>query len=179
MFLPIGLRRHSQRNGVLLLAAAAFAAGLSAGAWLAPMAAGRSIAPPAPVARAAPEILRTGYPAELLRVIDGDTFEARIRIWPGQDVTTRVRLRGIDAPEMKARCDEERAKALMARDYLTRLLNDGALTVTQVGLDKYGGRIDADASTARTSDIGTAMLDAGLARPYGGGKRQTWCDERR
>jgi endonuclease YncB( thermonuclease family) len=35
---------------------------------------------------------------DVLRVIDGDTFEARIRIWPGHDVTTKVRLRDIDAP---------------------------------------------------------------------------------
>ena len=45
--------------------------------------------------------------AEALRVLDGDTFEARVRVWPGFDVTTRVRLRGIDAPEMRARCRED------------------------------------------------------------------------
>ena len=160
-----------------MLAAAAFAAGLSTGTWLSP-ASVRHVETATP-ARAAPEVLRNGYPAELLRVVDGDTFEARIRIWPGHDVTTKVRLRGIDAPEMKARCDDERIKALQAKDYLARLLNEGALTVTQVGIDKYGGRIDADASTARTSNVGTAMLDSGLARPYDGGKRRGWCDESR
>src|SRR5690348_503028 len=36
------------------------------------------------------------YPAEVLRVIDGDTFAARVRVWPGLDVETKVRLRGID-----------------------------------------------------------------------------------
>jgi endonuclease YncB( thermonuclease family) len=38
------------------------------------------------------------------------------------EVTTRVRLRGIDAPELHARCDDERAKALAARDALARIL---------------------------------------------------------
>ena len=47
--------------------------------------------------------LHGGYPVEVLRVIDGDTFEARVRIWPGMDVTTKVRLRGIDAAELHAR----------------------------------------------------------------------------
>ena len=37
--------------------------------------------------------LRAGYPANVLYVIDGDTFEARVRIWPGTEVTTKVRLR--------------------------------------------------------------------------------------
>jgi hypothetical protein len=33
------------------------------------------------------------YSAEVLRVIDGDTFEARVRIWSGFEINTRVRLR--------------------------------------------------------------------------------------
>jgi endonuclease YncB( thermonuclease family) len=59
--------------------------------------------------------VRMAHPAEVLRVIDGDTFEAKVNLWPGLDITTRVRLRGIDAPEMKARCGEERVKAEATR----------------------------------------------------------------
>jgi endonuclease YncB( thermonuclease family) len=51
------------------------------------------------------------FQAELVRVIDGDTFEARVRIWFGQEITTLVRIRGIDAPELKARCGSEASKA--------------------------------------------------------------------
>ena len=39
------------------------------------------------------------HPVDVVRTIDGDTFEARVHLWPGLDMTTRVRLRGIDAPE--------------------------------------------------------------------------------
>jgi endonuclease YncB( thermonuclease family) len=113
---------------------------------------------------------------DVLRVIDGDTFEARIRIWPGHDVTTKVRLRDIDAPELKARCAEERSKALAARDFLARLLSEGGVTVSQVGQDKYGGRIDAVAATSRTASVSTAMLEADLARSYDGGRRRSRCD---
>jgi endonuclease YncB( thermonuclease family) len=92
-------------GGALLLAAAAFAAGLTAGALIAPVGAGRGDAVAASQTREAQPAyaLRSGHPAEVVRVIDGDTFEARVRIWPGMDVTTRVRLRGIDAPELHAR----------------------------------------------------------------------------
>ena len=51
------------------------------------------------------------YPAEVVRVIDGDTFEARVRVWPGLDVDTKVRLRGIDAAELHARCGDELTQA--------------------------------------------------------------------
>ena len=160
------------RGGALLLAAACFAAGLAGGAFMAPVRASRDLAPPRPV-MAAP--LRSGHPAELLRVLDGDTFEARVRVWPGMDVTTRVRLRGIDAPEMHARCDDEYAKALAARDALVRILAEGAIAVSGVGQDKYGGRVDADVSTAQTQDVAAALLNGGFARAYDGGKRRSWC----
>jgi hypothetical protein len=45
-----------------------------------------------------------------------------------------------------------------------------------LSLRESGGRVDADAATSRTADVGTAMLDTGLARAYAGGRRQSWCD---
>ena len=44
------------------------------------------------------------YVAEVVRIIDGDTFVARMRAGPGGEVETRVRLRSIDAAELHARC---------------------------------------------------------------------------
>jgi len=115
------------------------------------------------------------HPAEVLRVIDGDTFEARVNLWPGLDVTTRVRLRGVDAPELKARCDAERIKAEAAREALRAILEQGEVGISHVTLDKYGGRVVASASTAATPDVSTELLNAGHARRYGGGHRDGWC----
>ena len=42
---------------------------------------------------------------------------------PGVDITTKVRLRGIDAPELRARCADERRKAEAARDALAAMLD--------------------------------------------------------
>ena len=169
MLLSFG--RHGL-GGVPLLAAACFATGLTAGAPIAAVAASRSVesAPPAQ-----PALMCSGHPAEVIRVLDGDTFEARVRVWPGMDVTTRVRLRGIDAPEMHARCDDERVKAEAARDALAALLKEGGVGISNIRQDKYGGRVDADASTAATSDVSAALFNGGYARRYAGGKRQGWC----
>jgi endonuclease YncB( thermonuclease family) len=119
--------------------------------------------------------LRAVYPAEVLRVLDGDTFEARVRLWPGLESVIKIRLRGIDAPEMKARCEEERSKALAARDALQAILDQGEVGVSAVTLDKYGGRVVADASTRATPDVSAALLGANLVRSYSGGRRETWC----
>ena len=115
------------------------------------------------------------YSAEVLRIADGDTFEARVQVWPGIAITTLVRLRGIDTPELKARCPAERVKAEAARAKLTAILAEGAVEISRVGLDKFGGRIDAAASTRSTPDVAAAILQAGLGRSYSGGRRESWC----
>jgi endonuclease YncB( thermonuclease family) len=127
---------------------------------------------------AAPAPARNGtHPAEVLRVIDGDTFEARVHLWPGLDVTTKIRLRGIDAPELRARCPAERAMAEAARDALAGMLAEGAVGVSAVTPDKYGGRVVADAATRSVASVSAEMQAKGLARSYGGGRRRGWCDE--
>src|SRR6266852_1547239 len=131
----------------IALATATFALGLVVGAVVAPEVTGRQVlANPVPApAVAAPPVSdgrqgwRDSHPAEVLRVLDGDTFEARVRVWPGIEITTKVRLRGIDAPELGgARCPEERTKAEAARDALKTMLAEGDVAVMRVGLDKYG-----------------------------------------
>jgi endonuclease YncB( thermonuclease family) len=167
-----------------VLVGAVFVAGMLAGAALkahAPQLATPLSAEAAPPPKAiAPglEDLRTArgsHAAEVLRVHDGDTFEARVHVWPGMQVTTKVRLRGIDAAEFNARCAEEYRLAQAARDVLQRLLMEGGVTIGQIGFDKYGGRVLATASTRTTPDISQALLKTGLVRAYEGGRRESWC----
>jgi endonuclease YncB( thermonuclease family) len=115
------------------------------------------------------------YTAEVVRIIDGDTFVARMRTGPGGEVETRVRLRSIDAAELHARCSKELRLALAARAALQRLLAEGSVMLSHVGPDKYPGRIDANVATRSTNDISAAMLSGGWARAYDGGRRGSWC----
>jgi endonuclease YncB( thermonuclease family) len=166
------------RYGPSILLAAIFAAGLLIGATLAPVAVSRGSAQPAePVATRPSDVspMRLGHRAEVLRVVDGDTFDARVHLWPGLEITTRVRLRGIDAPEMKARCGDERAQAEAARNALAAILDQGEVGIARVTFDKYGGRVLADAFTQATPDVSAALLGTGAVRRYSGGKRDGWC----
>ena len=176
-----------RRRGLFVAAGMIFALGMAAGTTLRPLlpaAASASVegafaaaaTPPQadpPIAkRLDPSLI---YPAEVLRVIDGDTFEARVRVWPGLDVVTHVRLRGIDAAELHARCADELARAQAARAALRAVLDQGGVTVARVGVDKYGGRVDAAVATRGTADVSAAMLAGGWARAYNGRKRGSWC----
>jgi endonuclease YncB( thermonuclease family) len=179
---------HPRGGGVFVAAAVIFGLGLAAGAMVRPALAPRaeaSVAASPPVAgagestppvglNAQPE-LQHSYPAALVRVLDGDTFEARVQVWPGLEVDTKVRLRGIDAPELHARCDDERVRAEAARAALTTILAEGGVAISRVGIDKYGGRVDAAVSTRNTTDVSAALLNGGWARSYDGGRRGSWC----
>lgn len=95
---------------------------------------------------------------------------------PGLDMTTRVRLRGIDAPELKAACPQELQMAQAATGALRRdLLAQGGVAIYNIGADKYQGRVVADAATKRTDNVSAALVAAGHARSYSGGHRGGWC----
>ncbi len=113
--------------------------------------------------------------AQVLRTVDGDTFEARVRVWPNMEVMTRVRLRGIDAPERKASCAEEQRLAEAATVALAKLLRDGGVTIFNISPDKYAGRVVADVATHKTASVSSVLLELGMARPYEGGRRTGWC----
>jgi endonuclease YncB( thermonuclease family) len=115
------------------------------------------------------------HPVDVVRTIDGDTFEARVHLEPGVDLTTRIRLRGIDAPELKASCPQELQMAEAATGALRAMLSEGDVRIFNIGPDKYSGRVVADVVTRRIGNVSTAMLAAGHARSYGGGHRNGWC----
>ena len=109
--------------------------------------------------------------ARIVRIIDGDTLEVEAHPWPSPSVRVSVRLRGIDTPERRSACADQRAAAQLARNELERLVG-GYPTVELVNVSggKYYGRVLADMK-AGNRDIASAMLASGLARPYTGGKR--------
>jgi len=115
--------------------------------------------------------------ARVLDVIDGDTILVRARIWIGQEVETRVRLVGVDAPELRGACAHERGLAVAARDFVGAALASGSVRLRDIRHGKYGGRVLARVATAEGEDLGALLVAAGLARAYRGGRRGGWCDE--
>lgn len=131
----------------------------------------------APLAAAgAGETLPGPIPAEVVDVIDGDTIAVRAHIWLGQEIAIRVRLAGIDAPELHGHCASETDLAERARTTLEALLADGAAVLRAVHNDRYGGRVVAQVESGEGVDVAEALLAAGLVRPYTGrGARPDWC----
>lgn len=115
--------------------------------------------------------------ANVIRIIDGDTFDVRAQIWVGQFIETRVRLHGIDTPELKGKCAHETQQAANALKALSQLIDQKQIILTNIKNGKYAGRVLASANTLDGISLTEHMINKGHARAYNGGKRKGWCDK--
>lgn len=96
-------------------------------------------------------------------VHDGDTVYVRLDVGFDLTVYTRIRIDGINAPELSTQAGKD------ARDFARTLVAPGAaVRVVSFGWDKYGGRIDGSIELADGRDFAQVMLDSGHAKPYTG-----------
>lgn len=110
----------------------------------------------------------------VLSVYDGDTISVTCEIWPKFEVSTSVRINGIDTPEIRrSKCTEEKELAIVARDRVRELVGSH-ISITNVKLGKFAGRVVADVY-ANGANIGKLLIEENLAYEYHGGKRRGWC----
>lgn len=97
-------------------------------------------------------------------VVDGDGL-----VFPGD---VRVRLHGLDAPEM----GQPTGKA--SKDRLSELVNEGPVTVKIKGRDKYGRNVGI-VYNQHGEDLNARMVAEGYARAYGSFAKDYLALERR
>jgi endonuclease YncB( thermonuclease family) len=107
---------------------------------------------------------------------DGDTCYVLAPSLPEPLQKMSVRILGIDTPEIRGECEEEKKLAYEGREFANRMFR-GAEKIEFANLDwdKYGGRVLADVylDGKLYSD---EIINAGLARPYDGGTKTGWCE---
>lgn len=110
----------------------------------------------------------------VLWVVDGDTYQiSHIGAPQGES----VRARHFDTPEKgdNAQCDAERVKAAQATAEARRLLpRDTVVLLSDFGRDRYG-RLLATVTLPDGTDLAAWFVNNGLALPYEGGKKASWC----
>ena len=108
------------------------------------------------------------YYATVLRVIDGDTLEVSVSLWPGLVAEYSIRVRGVDAPEIRrVGCEEERAWGEEARAQIAKLYPSGTIIrLENVERDSFFGRVVADVRRWRSDRwlyLKDELLERGLA----------------
>ena len=112
-----------------------------------------------------------------IRVIDGDSIVISAHLWLNLYQETVLRLAHVDAPELRGKCPEEKAKAQEATQFVKRWLEGSAmLTIHDIQQDKFGGRVVGRIVNERNQDLGQLLLANMLARPYEGASRDSWCN---
>lgn len=115
------------------------------------------------------------YRCIIERIVDGDTVDVSIDL--GFDVwlhSQRIRISGVDAPEIRTRDLEEKAAGQAATEFVAKLLPVGSkqtlISKEYNGTGKYGRIIGTfelyDASKDAWSDLSTMLLEQGYATEY-------------
>ena len=111
--------------------------------------------------------------ASVLRIIDGDTIEVKAHPWPGFNPVIKIRLLGIDTPEIRGKCQQEKNLAIQAKKYLTSITPPSVM-LHDVQYGKYAGRLLAEVHAADIN-LSEELMKNGFARGYDGDQRQGWC----
>lgn len=116
------------------------------------------------------------YDATLVGVVDGDTYDLKVSIWPQPEYAPPLRIRVANAqtPELRSSAACERALAQKAKDRATALLMVGRIQITAVtGTDDFGRTLAH--VLVDDVDLGELLKVEGLARTYKRGDKTPWC----
>ena len=109
------------------------------------------------------------YKANVVRVLDGDTIEIDIDLGFSLTARQRVRLFGINAPEIHSSNQAEKDAGMKSVAFLRSLLPVGIVVdaKTVKDEDKFG-RFLASILLPDGRDVATVMLSVGLVKPWDG-----------
>ncbi|VAW60623.1 Thermonuclease [hydrothermal vent metagenome] len=114
--------------------------------------------------------------SEVVSIYDADTFRVNIEGWPdilGENIP--IRILGVDAPEIRGKCQSEKRSALAARAFTVAAVEGAAkIELKDIQRGKYF-RLLANVYIDGVS-LSQMLIEGGYGRPYTGGKRAGWCN---
>ena len=113
------------------------------------------------------------YSAEVTRVVDGDTVDAFVALGFDMHSKQRVRLYGINTPEVRTRDKAEKKAGLAAMARLQEMLRESKnKCVIKTRLDRKGkyGRV-LGVIYVDDCDLNAKLIKEGHAKKYYGGTR--------
>ncbi len=111
-------------------------------------------------------------------MIDGDTVVVDAQVWPQVVIAgASIRVLGIDTPELRGKCETEKAMAQKAKAMMAEAFPPGTLVqLLGVKPDKYGGRFNARVLASDGQGWAALLFETDLAAPYTGqGPKRDWC----
>ena len=119
------------------------------------------------------------YACEVERVIDGDSLVCRISLGFDIHFSSSVRLFGVDSPESRTRNLDEKARGLLAKDFLKDSIENGKKIIIKTELKDSRGKFGRVLGTIWVDgvNINQALINNNLAVAYYGQSKDDVADE--
>ena len=114
------------------------------------------------------------YSVYVNEVIDGDTFHITFFI-KSQPMTMKLRLFGVDTPELSSKNPLEKEVAREVTEFLKKKIEGKYFTCELVKHDKYGGRV-VGKLFYKNRDLSDILLEHRLGKCYEGGNKGEWTE---
>lgn len=115
--------------------------------------------------------------SNLISVYDGDTFKVDINSFPaiaGRNIS--IRVKGLDTPEIKGSCQEEKDLAIEVRDFVeNKLSNANIIKLINTDRGKYFRILANVLYDGISLEEELIKHDPTYAYKYNGGTKQSWC----
>ncbi|MGL4490578.1 MAG: thermonuclease family protein [Rhizobiaceae bacterium] len=123
---------------------------------------------------------RCSFECQDVKVRDGDTLECVPKTWPKECGRLVFRVKHINTPESLskyAKCKDEELLGLKAKERTKEMIPAGSsVRIKGSGkLDLYN-RVLADVEMSDGRDFGQEQIRLGLAVPYEGGTKSSFCN---
>lgn len=116
-------------------------------------------------------ILAATISAQIHNVVDGDTMDMILQPLPTLQIIERVRVYGVDTPELNSPKACERRDAKKAEELVSQYIGKD-IFITPIGVGKYG-RLIAQVYV-NGDDLADILIDKGLGVLYLHGRRKPW-----
>ncbi|MDE2997702.1 MAG: thermonuclease family protein [Gemmatimonadota bacterium] len=105
------------------------------------------------------------HEATVVSVYDGDTMTVDVVLWPGLTWRGKVRVRGVDTPEIQTKSQSEKRRALLARDFVRERIGK-TVYLENVKQGNFGGRVVATVRLQDGSNLAKVLIREGHGKAY-------------
>ncbi len=105
------------------------------------------------------------HEATVVSVYDGDTMTVDVVLWPGLTWRGKVRVRGVDTPEIQTKSKSEKRRALLARDFVRKRIGK-TVYLENVKQGNFSGRVVATVRLQDGSNLAKVLIREGHGKAY-------------
>ena len=114
--------------------------------------------------------------AKIIKVYDGDTCTCLFMHDNQVPMILSMRIKGIDAPELRTKNDMEKEAAILVRDHVSDIIYNKIVPIKLEKWDKFGGRVLGDVYIDNDGEVTLSnyLLGEGIVKVYEGKKKEEW-----